>query len=85
MFVFTQEQYDEFKSWLQELNKTMAKESWPAEEDYLTYPGLPKYELYQYQVQRDFATVIVFEEMIRTPHSINDRFTVSDFNQTIMF
>lgn len=83
MFEFTQVQYDEFRTWLQYLNK-YRDNAWPDKADWKTYPGMPDYELYQNQLQRDFVLTVVFTEKVKTPYVIRDAFTVSDYNKGLM-
>lgn len=84
MFQFTQTQYDELRDWFQDLNQ-YDEMSWPAKANWKTFTGLPTYELYQKWYQRSYILTIVFEEEVQTPKKIGDRFTVSDYNDQLMF
>lgn len=75
MYKFTESQYQEFKTFLFDLNKV----NWGAwnPSTWLHFPELPGYSIHQYQQDNDITFVVVkFDSQVETPYSKGKRFKV---------
>ena len=66
-FEFTEQQHQEFETFLQELNK----ENWGTWDPstWLHYPGLPGYSIHQYEQTNSRCFVVVkFDEVVKLPY-----------------
>ena len=73
-FAFTNEQRSEFRHFLENMNSE-SNSSWPSQSNWLTYPGMPSYELNQFeQPNGKLFTIIRFEDAVNVKGTVCKRF-----------